>query len=380
MRIVFCLLIFFLITGSLFADELADKQKELDDLNRQLEELDHQLLQNQNLKKEKQAALDEMDAKRKQLEARICELDASQCKAQEEWDKTKQELENTSQDIVHKKQNVRQLYNSAHELGEALVVSHYSQLLNINADAWIISDALLQADRRLNNLNADITSLEDDRLALEKKEEKDATYFKDVQWTKIVSKKKKSNYQKQIISLDQEVTSLDKEYQEALQRKTELEAAQEEMNSLITSLRKRIPSYKPAYSYKFSTPRLMWPVEGTLLRGYGDYKGANNRVSLHNDGIDISVEIGTKVRCVDKGIVAFAGRNGGSGRVVIIDHLNGFYTVYSHNDHIEVTLGDTVEKGTVLALSGQSGFTEEPCLHFEVRRDGKADDPLNYLE
>jgi len=380
MKIVIFLLAITLVMSSLFADELANKQKELDDLNRQILELDNQLKQNQNLKKEKQSAIDEKNTQKKQLESRICELDADQCKAQEEWDKTKQNLKNTSDNLSHKKQSVQQLYNSAYELGEALVVGHYARLLNETADAWVLADALSKADGRLNALNADISSLENQRITLEKKEKNDATYFKDVQWTKIVSKKKKSNYQKQIITLDKEVSSLDREYQAALKSKENLEIAQEEMNNLITRLRDRIPSYRPAYSYKFSTPRLLWPVVGEILRGYGDYKGANNRISLHNDGIDISVPIGTEVRCVDKGVVAFAGRNGGSGRVVIIDHQNGFYSIYSHNDHIEVALGDVVAKGSVLALSGQSGLTDEPCLHFEIRKDGNADDPLNYLE
>lgn len=373
------IIIMLLFAALLCADELADKQQKLEDLNRQIEALEKHLQENQSLKQEKQASIDDMQKKKKELEARICELDADQCKAKEEWDKTKDELKSTSEDLTNKKQTVQELYNSAHELGEALVVSHFSRLYNVNADAWIISEALHQADNRLNGLNADINSLESVRKKLEKKEKKDATYFKDVQWTKIVSKKKKNRYQKKIVNLDKEVVNLDQEYQAALDKKKELEEMQQEMNRLIANLQKRRPSFKPAYSYKFSSDKLPWPLQGEIIRAYGDYKGANKRVSLHNDGIDISASIGTEVRCVDKGVVVFAGRNGGSGRVVIIDHQNGFYSIYSHNDHIKVALGDTVQKGSILALSGQSGLTEVPCLHFEIRKDGKAENPLKYL-
>ena len=361
------------------ADQLSDKQQELDKLNSELEKMETLIEQNQTQKAAKEAQKAEMQAKKRSLEDTICELETNQCKAQEEWDKTRQRLKNTNKDINSKKQTVQELYNSAHELGTALITSHYASILYASADSWILSTSLEAAGEELGVVNADINSLENSRKSLETKEKKDEKYFKDVQWTKIVSKKKKSRYQKELIVIDKEVTSLDQEYQEAMVRKRELEEAQAAMNDLISNLQNKT-SYKPDYSYKFTYDRLIWPVQGKIIRGYGDYQGESKRLTLHNDGIDISVDIGTEVKCVDKGVVVFAGRNGGSGRIIIVDHQNGYYSIYSHNDHLLVSLGDTVKKGTILAESGQSGLVDEPCLHFEIRRDGRAANPLEYLE
>ncbi|MDP8209986.1 MAG: peptidoglycan DD-metalloendopeptidase family protein [Candidatus Stygibacter australis] len=378
---MFRILIVIILLSAIYinADELSDKQQELEKLNSELEQMDTLIEQNQNQKAAKEAQKAEMRAKKQKLESTICELETNQCKAQEEWDKTRQRLKNTNEDLNSKKQTVQELYNSAYELSSALVISHYASILYPSADSWILATSLEAAGEELQTVNADINSLESSRKSLETKEKKDEKYFKDVQWNKIVSKKKKSRYQKELIIIDKEVTSLDQEYQEAMKRKRELEEAQAAMNDLIARLQNKT-SYKPDYSYKFTYERLIWPVEGKIIRGYGDYQAEGKRLTLHNDGIDISVDIGTEVKCVDKGVVVFAGRNGGSGRVVIVDHQNGYYSIYSHNDHLLVTLGDTVEKGTILAESGQSGLVDEPCLHFEIRRDARAANPLEYLE
>ncbi len=361
------------------ADELSDKQTELEKLNLELQEMENILQQTQSQKAEKETIQKEMKIKKKELEETICKLETNQCKAQEEWDKTRERLKTTNQNLDTKKQTIQELYNSAHELGNALLVSHYSRMIYPSADAWILATSLEAAGEELDEVNADISSLESSRQTLEKKEKKDEKYFKDVQWTKIVSKKKKSQFQNELITLDKEVTSLDKEYERALERKKEIENAQAEMNDLIARLQKKTP-FRPAYSYQFTYDKLIWPVQGRIIRSYGEYQVETKRVTLHNDGIDIAVDIGTEVKCIDKGVVVYSSRNGGSGRVVIVDHQNGYYSVYSHNDHLLVSLGDTVEKGTVLAKSGQSGLVDEPCLHFEIRRDGKAANPLEYLE
>ncbi|MCF7912056.1 MAG: peptidoglycan DD-metalloendopeptidase family protein [Candidatus Cloacimonetes bacterium] len=375
------ILVIFLLFSVIFlcADELSDKQQELEKLNRELQDMETLIEQNQAQKAAKEAQTLEMLAKKKKLEDNICELETNQCKAQEEWDKTRERLKNTTMNLNSKKQTEQELYNSAHELGNALVISHYMNDVYLAADAWILATTLEAAGEELTEVNADISSLECSRQVLENKEKKDEKYFKDVQWTKIVSKKKKSSYQKELVILEREVSSLDEEYRQAVTRKKELEDAQSAMNDLITRLQNKT-SYRPVYSYKFTYDKLIWPVQGEIIRSFGDYELENKRLTLHNDGIDVAVKIGTEVKSVDKGVVVYAGRSGGSGRVVIIDHQNGFYTVYSHNEHLLVSLGDTVKRGTVLAESGQSGLVDEPCLHFEIRKDGRAVNPLEYLE
>jgi murein DD-endopeptidase MepM/ murein hydrolase activator NlpD len=119
---------------------------------------------------------------------------------------------------------------------------------------------------------------------------------------------------------------------------------------------------------------MMWPVEGTLSSPFGPRDG---RV---HDGIDVAVAEDTPVRAACDGVVAYAG-NGlrGYGNVVIVQHAGALATVYAHNRALDVRQGDLVTRGQVIARSGQTGRATAPHLHFEVRKDSIARDPLGYL-
>jgi len=97
-------------------------------------------------------------------------------------------------------------------------------------------------------------------------------------------------------------------------------------------------------------------------------------------GIDISVPSGTPVRAAQEGTVVFAGYNGAYGKVVKIDHLNGFSSLYAHNSRILVHVGQLVQGGQVISLSGSTGRSTGPHLHFEVHKDDWPVDPLPYLQ
>ena len=79
------------------------------------------------------------------------------------------------------------------------------------------------------------------------------------------------------------------------------------------------------------------------------------------------------------GTVVFAGWLGGYGNLVVIDHGGGLSTAYAHNSSVAVTVGQSVETGQVIASSGNTGNSSGPHVHFEVRVNGTAVDPLGYL-
>ena len=100
---------------------------------------------------------------------------------------------------------------------------------------------------------------------------------------------------------------------------------------------------------------------------------------MHN-GIDIGIPIGTPVKAADGGTVQFSGRMGTYGNLVIIDHGEGFTTYYGHNSQNLVSKGDKVHKGQTIAMSGNTGRSTGPHLHFEVRKFGAPVNPTNYLK
>ena len=122
--------------------------------------------------------------------------------------------------------------------------------------------------------------------------------------------------------------------------------------------------------------RFLWPVEGRIMSGFGPQAKGQ-----HNDGIKISVAEGTPVRATDNGVVAYSGDAlRGYGNLLLIKHAGGWISAYAHNSRLLVKRGDRVQRGQVIAKSGQSGNVASPQLHFELRRGRKAVDPLQHLQ
>ena len=121
------------------------------------------------------------------------------------------------------------------------------------------------------------------------------------------------------------------------------------------------------------TGALAWPVSGPVTSGFGPRWGR-----MH-EGIDIAVPTGTPVRAAGAGRVIYAGWLGGYGNLVVVDHGGGLSTAYAHNSSFAASVGQSVATGTVIALSGNTGNSSGPHVHFEVRVGGNAVDPLGYL-
>ncbi|QOF71524.1 M23 family metallopeptidase [Aminobacter sp. SR38] len=121
--------------------------------------------------------------------------------------------------------------------------------------------------------------------------------------------------------------------------------------------------------------RMRWPVRGRVVSNYGKGGGKSN------DGIDISVPEGTPVKAAENGVVIYAGDGLKEfGNTVLVRHENGLVTVYGHASSLKVQRGQKVKRGDEIALSGMSGSTDAPKLHFEVRKNSTPVDPSGYLE
>lgn len=122
--------------------------------------------------------------------------------------------------------------------------------------------------------------------------------------------------------------------------------------------------------------KYIWPVESgvyTITSRFGPRWG-----SFHS-GVDLGMPTGNKVFAADGGVVTAAGYSGGYGYLVTIDHQNGMETRYAHNSQLLVNVGDKVFQGQEIAKSGNTGRSTGPHLHFEVRVNGDAKNPLDYL-
>jgi murein DD-endopeptidase MepM/ murein hydrolase activator NlpD len=154
------------------------------------------------------------------------------------------------------------------------------------------------------------------------------------------------------------------------------EGKAEELLKVSAELAARINSAQSVtYSSSDSTPSasgLIWPVNGPVVSGFGWRWGR-----MH-EGIDIAAGYGTPIRASAAGNVIYAGWMGGYGNLIIIDHGGGIATAYGHQSSFAVG-GGSVSQGQVIGYVGCTGHCFGPHLHFEVRANSAAVDPLGYL-
>ena len=119
------------------------------------------------------------------------------------------------------------------------------------------------------------------------------------------------------------------------------------------------------------------PIDGWVTRGFSLKEHV---FGGEHPGVDFAAKEGTEVRVTADGIVSFAGWDNVYGHLAIVDHGNGYVTYYGHNSKILVDPNDFMKRGEVIALSGNSGRSSAPHLHYEIRKDDIPIDPKSFLD
>jgi murein DD-endopeptidase MepM/ murein hydrolase activator NlpD len=131
-------------------------------------------------------------------------------------------------------------------------------------------------------------------------------------------------------------------------------------------------------SYLASTPTLL-PAQGWITSYYGQRVSPTaGKVKMH-EGIDVGAPYGTPIVAPADGIVTFSGEKAGFGKFVQVDHGYGIETIYAHNQSLHVRNGQKIKRGNLLAAVGNTGHSTGPHLHYEVRVNGIAVDPLYFI-
>ncbi|NIE76033.1 murein hydrolase activator EnvC [Pantoea sp. Ap-967] len=145
-----------------------------------------------------------------------------------------------------------------------------------------------------------------------------------------------------------------------------------------TTLGPMVSSDGASYGGAFSAARgkLPWPVNGRLLARFGDARGSDARAKW--DGVMISASPGTQVHAVHGGRVVFADWLRGAGLLVILDHGNGYLSLYGHNQSLLKSAGDIVKAGEAISTVGDSGGQDAAGLYFAIRQQGRPTDPAQW--
>ncbi|PZW49883.1 murein hydrolase activator EnvC [Pseudomonas sp. URMO17WK12:I2] len=166
------------------------------------------------------------------------------------------------------------------------------------------------------------------------------------------------------------------------QRQRELAAAREKPSAPAATGKRAesgpLVSSGATYGGPFANAKgkLPWPVNGRLVARYGTPRGEDARTKW--DGVLIGATAGSQVRAVHGGRVVFADWLRGSGLLVILDHGNGYLTLYGHNQSLLKDAGDIVKAGDPIATVGTSGGQDTPALYFAIRQQGRASDPAQW--
>ncbi|MBT3169725.1 MAG: peptidoglycan DD-metalloendopeptidase family protein [Candidatus Cloacimonetes bacterium] len=359
------LLTMLFVVSLLFPQNLEEKKNQLGELKDKIDS-EQKLIEETEQKKQNTKKNINLEQKKKKKSTKKIQ------KFEQKEKLTKNKLSNIKNNLTVTNSHLSDLQNICGKSFQQLAIAHYkseifphqiidgkllSKILQITVEEIFMT----KSEVGLLSQNISSTIQKIDNLTTSKKKEKN----------------KKNKIAKKIKLLNSEVISCENTKNEAQKRKQNFEEEAAALNELITKLQVNTVH---DYTYKFSTEKLIWPVEGDVIRDFGEQKCGDYKVTLNNDGIDIFTDEGAEVKVVADGVVAFAGLYGGAGKLVIIDHQNGFYSLYSHNSKLLVSKGDGVQMSQIIAHSGQTGSTEKPCLHFELRKRGTPVNPMDYLE
>ena len=175
-----------------------------------------------------------------------------------------------------------------------------------------------------------------------------------------------------LASLEQQLSSSGKTLEK-------LEQEKEEMELLINELRMSISGLalgNQDLAFSKLRGRLPWPVQGRLLSRFGSRHALGD---LRTEGVTISAAAGTSVMAVHHGRVIFADWFSSSGLLLIIDHGDGYMSLYAHNQQLFKAVGEWVNSGEIIATVGDTGGQFENTLYFEIRHNGESQDPEKWF-
>ena len=248
-------------------------------------------------------------------------------------------------------------------------VIHQAKMDNLRSSYEHLSETLVSLQIQLDNVSEEVGSIE-------KKDQAIRTYAGLPQIDKDIRKLG-------VGGTDFKLNTIDDIPSEISNRITEIEM---DVNALSRKVKLELSSYNNLYevvrnhsdNLKY-VPSIRPTQTGYLGSGYGYREDPLNGKTRFHYGQDIAVNIGTKVYAPADGKIKFAGNQGGYGKVVKIDHTNGYRTIFAHLSKINVKSGSKVKRGDLIALSGNSGRTVGPHLHYEVHHNGAPQNPLDYF-
>lgn len=401
------LLLAFALTPT-FADEKAAAQKQLDAARADIAELKQLMEKLQREKSGVQKDLKKTESEMGQLEKQVKGLQNDLKKSEEELrrlDNEKKKLEGArleQQRLIGiqaraayqsgRQEYIKLLLNQQNPEKFSRTLTYYDYLSEARMEQLATFNETL---RQLANVEIDIANQQNQLLeqksALDGRREQLASVRKERQLALAKLNKEFSARDQKLKAREQEQANLArvlKTIEETLARQArEAEAARQQAllaereqprSGTNTNNRGPLVSAGASFGGPFAKARgqLPWPVNGRLVARYGTPRGGDARTKW--DGVLIGAAAGSQVHAVHGGRVVFADWLRGAGLLVILDHGNGYLSLYGHNQSLLKDAGDVVKAGEAIATVGTSGGQDTPALYFAIRQQGRPIDPAQW--
>ncbi len=353
------------------SDEFEKQKRELEETKKRLVEIEGKI---KTLDKEEKNALkriEVVDEKISVTRKYIQQLFNLINLKEKEIEGVKREISITQRKITQTKENLSNFLFLFYKINRFLPLEFYLPAKTL-PEVYRKAINLKYLGRECKRNIEDLSQLKKE---LEAKEKKLLTAYRELAKMK-QEKTSEENSLKATKELERKVLSrvrTEKEKQKKIEE--DLRSAKERLEKLIAELEKQRQARRlaPGTHYlEIMKGNLPWPTKGKVISYFGSQFHPKYKTRTKNTGIDIACSVGAPVKVIAKGRVVYADRFMGYGNMVIVDHREGYYTIYSDLSEISITVGQELEKGDIL------GRTKEN-LHFEIRREGKPVNPLDWL-
>ncbi len=369
LNLALSLLISLSVTGTALADDLEDQ---LADLQRQAEE--------------QQAKTNEASAKVESVSERLRQIQEELRVATAEYREVKGQLDSvedkisdntellrkTEADLKIKNKKLQKRVRDIYINGQ---ISYVDVLFGAKdfADLMTRMDVLKRIIKHdydlIMKVKEEKATVENTRAQLEKDKAEAEVLVADAQAKKAKVEDKESEQQ---VLLDQAI--YDRDTSERMYE--EIMAASQEVANMIRRSQMSSAGYSGAPA---GAGGMIWPISGPITSEFGWRTHPIFGTARFHSGLDIGGDYGMPIYAAASGTVIYAGWISGYGNAVIIDHGGGVTTLYGHNDSLNVSEGENVAQGQVIAMCGSTGNSTGPHCHFEVRENGEPVSPYGYL-
>ncbi len=369
LNLALSMLISLSVTGTALADDLEDQ---LADLQRQAEE--------------QQAKTNEASAKVESVSERLRQIQEELRVATAEYKEVKGQLDSvedkisdntellqkTEADLKVKNKKLQQRVRDIYINGQ---ISYVDVLFGAKdfADLMTRMDVLKRIIKHdydlIMKVKEEKATVENTRAQLEKDKAEAEVLVADAQAKRAKVEDKESEQQ---VLLDQAI--YDRDTSERMYE--EIMAASQEVANMIRRSHMSSAGYSGAPA---GAGGMIWPISGPITSEFGWRTHPIFGTARFHSGLDIGGDYGMPIYAAASGTVIYAGWISGYGNAVIIDHGGGVTTLYGHNDSLNVSEGENVAQGQVIAMCGSTGNSTGPHCHFEVRENGEPVSPYGYL-